>query len=255
MKTPTATTTTTLDQIPPEAEPTSNSNTVESSEASETVDAVSTSNENPFYKAEKEIEDDASSYCGSCCMGGGSRVHEQFANSTNSSTKTESSTGSSDSANSDKLKRNPLVRFIRRIKNSNYTKPSYYRNNISFYVTVFGYFIVQIVLVLIQMHIYSDVNWAVKMARAGGILLNFNSGLIVLLVLRRLVTWVRNSVIGRNYLPVDHFIKFHKYIGMLILLYSIIHTVGHCINLCKLLIASKFKLLNEIEPILFLKIG
>jgi hypothetical protein len=202
--------------------------TIASIESSIETDAAS-SGENPFYKPEKEIENDTSSFCGSCCMSRG--VHDEFPNSTTSTTNTESSTGSSDSTN--KIKRNALVRFIRKIKNSNYTKPSYYRNNISFYVTVFAYFVVQVVLVLIQMHIYSDVNWAVKMARAGGILLNFNSGLIVLLVLRRLVTWVRNSVIGRNYLPVDHFIKFHKYIGMLILLYSIIHTVGHCINLCK----------------------
>lgn len=123
--------------------------------------------------------------------------------------------------------------FCKRIKKSKYTRVSYYRNNLSFFATIIAYFLIQIALSIIQYHLYASSNMAVRFARIGGILLDFNSGVIILLVLRRLTTWLRNSVIGRNYLPVDDFIKFHKFVGIFILLLSIMHTVAHCINLCK----------------------
>lgn len=128
-----------------------------------------------------------------------------------------------------------ILTKLKRIKKSKYFTLSYYRNNISFFLTILIYFIVQIVLAIIQYFLYIESNVAVRFARIGGILLNFNSSLIVLLVLRRLVTWLRNSLLGRNFLPVDNFIKFHKFIGIFIVLFSILHTVSHCINLCKLL--------------------
>jgi hypothetical protein len=128
---------------------------------------------------------------------------------------------------------NPIVKLIKLVRHSKYTKLNYYKNNLSFFLTIFVYLLIQVMLVLIQMHIYWNVNLPLKFARAGGILLNFNSGLIIVLVLRRLVTWVRNSFIGRNYLPVDDFIRFHKFLGIIILLLSIEHTLGHCVNLCK----------------------
>lgn len=113
---------------------------------------------------------------------------------------------------------------------------SFYRNNLSFFIICFLYLILQIILAIIQYLIYIDVNPAVKVARIGGILLDLNSSLIVLLALRRLTTWIRNSVVGRNYLPMDDVIKFHKFIGIFIVVLSLVHTIGHCVNLCKIIL-------------------
>ena len=117
-------------------------------------------------------------------------------------------------------------------KKSKYTRLSFYRNNLSFFVLILVYIIVNASLVGIQLHLYKDFNSALKTARVGGILLNFNCSLIILLVLRRLLTWLRNSVIGTSFLPLDDFIKFHKFIGMFIFVLTILHTIGHLINLC-----------------------
>ena len=118
-------------------------------------------------------------------------------------------------------------------KFSKYTRISFYRNNISFFVLILVYILISIALVFIQLSFYMDKNSAYKTARAAGMLLNFNCSLIILLVLRRLLTWLRNSFIGTNFLPLDDFIKFHKFIGGFIVVLTIIHTIGHMVNLCE----------------------
>jgi hypothetical protein len=128
-----------------------------------------------------------------------------------------------------------LGSFFKRLfqRRPKYTRLSFYRNNLSLFLCILSYIVLQIILAIVQYSIYSNTNMFVRIARIGGILLDFNSSLIILLVLRRLVTWIRNSFIGR-YLPMDDFIKFHKFIGVFIMIYSVIHTVAHCINLCKI---------------------
>ena len=164
-------------------------------------------------------------FCGTCCCFGSSIDQNNTINSSSSSI--------NDGSVHQKRRINPVVKLIKALRNSKYTSLTYYKNNLSFYLTILAYILIQIILVVVQLHIYSDVNLPLKFARAGGILLSFNSGLIIVLVLRRLVTWVRNSFIGRNYLPVDDFIRFHKFLGILIIMFTIQHTLGHCVNLCK----------------------
>ena len=119
-------------------------------------------------------------------------------------------------------------------KKRKFFRASFYRNNTAFFSTILIYIIIQIVLIVIQMHLYSQVNNYVKVARAGGILLNFNSCIVILLVLRRLTTWLRNSEFGRKCLALDEFLNFHKFIGFFILVLSLMHTIAHCLNLCKM---------------------
>ena len=115
-----------------------------------------------------------------------------------------------------------------------YTRFSFYRNNHAYFLTILFYVLIQVFFVLLQLLVlHPNVNVYVKFARAGGILLNFNSCLIILLVLRRTNTLLRNSIIGRHYPVLDEFLKFHKIIGFWILFLSIMHTVAHAINLCK----------------------
>jgi hypothetical protein len=105
------------------------------------------------------------------------------------------------------------------------------KNNLSRFLIILSYAIIQIILCTIQYELYISSNIATKVARLCGILLSLNSCVIILLAMRRLVTWVRNSFCGK-FLPVDDFIEFHKYLGFYLFILSLIHTIAHCVNLC-----------------------
>lgn len=113
-----------------------------------------------------------------------------------------------------------------------YMRISYYRNNQSFFVICFGYIFVQICLVCIQYYLYRNSVVAMKIARMAGILLKFNSCLIIVLVLRKSISWLRSTPIGKN-LPLDDTVMFHKFIGSFIFVLTIVHATGHAIHLCK----------------------
>ena len=134
------------------------------------------------------------------------------------------------------IKINILKKKKTNSKFSKYTRLSFYRNNLSFFSIIIVYIIISIILIFVQLSYYSEYNSAVKVARTAGILLNFNCSLIILLVLRGLLTWLRNSFIGTNFLPLDDFIKFHKLIGFFLILITVVHTIGHSINLCLFLL-------------------
>ena len=138
-------------------------------------------------------------------------------------------------------------------KKSKYKRLSYYRNNMSFFIVILVYILISSALVAIQLYLYKDANPGLKAARVGGILLNFNCSLIILLVLRRLLTWIRNSAIGTNFLPLDDFIKFHKFIGIFLFVLTVEHTVGHMFNLCKILIFYGKKISSTPNKILLPK--
>lgn len=61
----------------------------------------------------------------------------------------------------------------------------------------------------------------------------FNSSLILLLVHRYTVTKLRELGFG-FFLPLDHNIYIHKFIGVLIFFQSWFHTIMHICNFCKL---------------------
>jgi hypothetical protein len=120
----------------------------------------------------------------------------------------------------------------KRLRESKYLGAAFYKNNLAYFLCILVYVLVQIGLVVIQYFNYREMNNArVIIARIGGILLDFNCSLMILLVLRRLTTWLRNSYVGR-FLPMDNFLEFHKSIGYLILLFSFVHAIAHCVNLC-----------------------
>lgn len=76
---------------------------------------------------------------------------------------------------------------------------------------------------------YSKENIYVQIARMFGNSLNFNCSLILVLVLRKHLTWLRIKG-GNNLLPIDDFIQIHKIIGIVILIETLIHTIAHLIN-------------------------
>jgi hypothetical protein len=59
-----------------------------------------------------------------------------------------------------------------------------------------------------------------------GGMLNFNCALMLLLMLRKHITWLRTKG-GGILLPLDYHIDIHKIIGVIILIESILHMAAH----------------------------
>jgi len=104
---------------------------------------------------------------------------------------------------------------------SRFLSLSYYKNNAVYFATILVYFLLSILFVLIQLLVFfPTAMWYVQMARAAGILLNFNSCLVI-------------TLIGSYFSVFDQFIQFHKMIGVWIFILSFLHTLGQCINACQ----------------------
>ena len=63
--------------------------------------------------------------------------------------------------------------------------------------------------------------------------LNFNSVMILVLVLRYTITILRNMGLS-PIIPLDHNIYFHKLVGVIIFFQAWIHTIMHLINFGKM---------------------
>ena len=66
-----------------------------------------------------------------------------------------------------------------------------------------------------------------------GGMLNFNCTLMLVLMLRKHITWLRSKG-GSILLPLDHHIDIHKIIGIIILVETILHTAAHLAYVCTL---------------------
>lgn len=70
----------------------------------------------------------------------------------------------------------------------------------------------------------------VIVARIGGILLNFNCALIIVLMLRHTASYIRMNTFLRKWIPVDDHIGAHRFVGYVIIVLSIVHTIAHMAN-------------------------
>lgn len=114
-----------------------------------------------------------------------------------------------------------------------YFKYYYYKRNIKSIGYMLIYALIQILLVVIQANTYIKSNSVILVARCCGILISFNMAIVVILIFRRLTTLLRGTKFGYKYLPLDELLSFHKFSGVFILVLSLVHTIAHCINLCK----------------------
>lgn len=78
-------------------------------------------------------------------------------------------------------------------------------------------------------HYYLGSNGLTIAARACGQCLNFNCMFVCVLVLRQCITYLR-SMGGASFLPLDQHLYLHKLCGILIFIYSVVHTIAHLIN-------------------------
>ncbi|KAI3387966.1 hypothetical protein SNEBB_006809 [Seison nebaliae] len=105
----------------------------------------------------------------------------------------------------------------------------YWKNNRPLIVFMGLYWLANLVCVIEPIISHHKDGAAICIARIGGMLLNFNSILVIILMLRRLTTAIRNSKVGK-YVPIDRFIDIHRQIGFVILFATIIHVSGHIAN-------------------------
>jgi hypothetical protein len=73
---------------------------------------------------------------------------------------------------------------------------------------------------------YRKSNGFIIAARICGMNLNFNCMFILVLMLRKSLTYLRMTKIAL-FLPIDQHILFHKMVGVMIAVYSIVHTLAH----------------------------
>ncbi|HWA76767.1 MAG TPA: EF-hand domain-containing protein [Polyangiaceae bacterium] len=72
----------------------------------------------------------------------------------------------------------------------------------------------------------------VMLARGLGACLNLNGALVLVPVTRRLLTWVRNSALGR-FLPLDDALSIHRFLGQCLFFMGLAHTGAHLVNYSK----------------------
>ncbi|KAI2796466.1 NADPH oxidase 5 [Blomia tropicalis] len=106
----------------------------------------------------------------------------------------------------------------------------YIRNNPqSVCFTVLVYFLFTGSLIVSRCFTYWCTNLYLVQARACGQVLNFYCAFILVLVLRKSLTHLRAFGLG-HYLPIDHYVYFHKLTGWSIALFSAWHTFAHIGN-------------------------
>ncbi|CAF4650582.1 unnamed protein product [Rotaria socialis] len=110
---------------------------------------------------------------------------------------------------------------------------NYIRDNASRVVFLLLYVLINLALCLYVV-IYRSVvlkdHVLVIFARIGGMLLNFNCALIVLLMLKHIILVIRSSEHLRKWIPTDDHIAFHKHVARFIAFLSIVHTIAHMAN-------------------------
>ncbi|KPJ03893.1 NADPH oxidase 5 [Papilio xuthus] len=105
----------------------------------------------------------------------------------------------------------------------------YIKNNQVFLGYLALFFLINLALFAARCVEYRNANGFVMFARACGQCLNFNCSWVLVLMLRRCITALRGRGLG-SALPLDHHVYLHKLTGVLIVLYSILHTIMHLCN-------------------------
>lgn len=112
-----------------------------------------------------------------------------------------------------------------------YLTSSYYVNNKRGVIWFFIYILINIGLFLTCIR-YRDQNPAVIIARGCGMCLNFNCAFILVLMLHSSLTILRMTPL-RHILPIDESVFYHKMVGYIIVILSLVHTVAHYVNVGK----------------------
>ena len=109
----------------------------------------------------------------------------------------------------------------------------YIRNNLSRLITLSIYLLVNLALILYVVIYQSTVTKSSALAviaRASGMLMNFNCAFVIVLMLKQSILIIRTVKWLRKWIPVDDHIDFHRFVGRVIAVLALIHTIAHMSN-------------------------
>ncbi|XP_021366755.1 NADPH oxidase 5-like isoform X2 [Mizuhopecten yessoensis] len=106
---------------------------------------------------------------------------------------------------------------------------AYLRNNLKKVVFLILYFMVNIALGAYAAYSYRNSNGFTIVARICGMNLNFNCVFILVLMLRKSITYLLMTRVAKI-LPLEQNILFHKMVGWMIGFYAILHSLAHVGN-------------------------
>ncbi|KAI5614848.1 NADPH oxidase 5 [Silurus asotus] len=114
-------------------------------------------------------------------------------------------------------------------KTPRYLTRAYWLNNSRKLFFLCLYTLLNILLFVIAVLRYATGGPWLMLARGCGICLNLNCTFILVLMLRRCLTWLRATWVVKV-LPLDQNILLHQIVGYAILIFSLLHTLAHVMN-------------------------
>ncbi|XP_017706629.1 PREDICTED: NADPH oxidase 5 isoform X1 [Rhinopithecus bieti] len=106
---------------------------------------------------------------------------------------------------------------------------AYWHNHRSHLFCLAAYAGLHVLLFALAAGANSHLGASVMVAKGCGQCLNFDCSFIVVLMLRRCLTWLRATWLAQV-LPLDQNIQFHQLMGYVVVGLSLVHTVAHIVN-------------------------
>ncbi|MED6278895.1 hypothetical protein CHARACLAT_028697 [Characodon lateralis] len=122
-----------------------------------------------------------------------------------------------------------------------YLTRAYWQNNSRKLLFLCVYTLLNLLLFVAAMLYHSYGGGWFMLAKGCGQCLNFNCTFVMVLMLRRCLTWLRTTWVVRI-LPLDQNILLHQIVGYAILLFTLVHTAAHVINFARMSESSEFSL-------------
>ncbi|XP_018056077.1 PREDICTED: NADPH oxidase 5 [Atta colombica] len=126
-----------------------------------------------------------------------------------------------------KLKKKSILDTFLSLRPYQLTKP-YMKNNYVFIAFISMFMLINVILFVSRLYKYRNHSAYIMFARACGQCLNFDCTFILVLMLRQCITYLRTHSFN-SLVPLDHHIYLHKMTGILIGIFSIVHTLMHLI--------------------------
>ncbi|XP_035865550.1 NADPH oxidase 5 [Phyllostomus discolor] len=106
---------------------------------------------------------------------------------------------------------------------------AYWHNHRSQLLCLATYLGLHVLLFALAASAHRDLGISIMVAKGCGQCLNFDCSFIVVLMLRRCLTWLRTTWLAQV-LPLDQNIQFHQLMGYVVVGLSLVHTVAHIVN-------------------------
>ncbi|CAM9899261.1 unnamed protein product [Lampetra planeri] len=114
-----------------------------------------------------------------------------------------------------------------------YLTRTYWQNNYRKLLFMAAYACTSALLLGLGAHANHRLGPWVSAARACGLCLNFNCVLVVVLMLRRCLTWLRATWVV-HVLPIDQSVLFHQMVGYVLSALASVHSICHVVNFVSL---------------------